>query len=163
MPVLAVACIDCLAEGQPKYRPTPHGGPRSPLCVTHFRARKKKTSKRAHELRTEKTYGITAEEYQMLYNAQQGKCFICQRATGATKRLAVDHDHAKQGCFHPVDQGCRQCVRCLACGPCNELLGRYTPQMLARAITVLTNPPARRVLDENAGCVRSQANSRSGN
>lgn len=140
-----VTCIDCISEGVTTARPTPHGGPRSPLCVTHHRARRKTRSKRAHELRTEATYGITGDEYRALYRSQGGACFICQRATGKTKRLAVDHDHHK-GCGHDPKTGCRKCVRALLCGPCNQMLGVMTPQSLARAVVVLTNPPAQHVL-----------------
>ena len=128
-------------------RPTPHGGPRSPLCVTHFRARKKKRSARAHELHTEKQFEISAEDYDALYNSQGGVCFVCRRGKGISKRLAVEHDHSKEGCFHPVDHGCRNCIRCLACAYCNEVLGRLDVASLARAITVLTNPPAQKILN----------------
>lgn len=142
----AVTCKDCLAEGITRPRPTPHGGPRSPLCVTHHRARKRQRKDRAHELRTEANYGLSREDYWALYEFQGGRCFICQRATGKVKRLAVDHDHYHEGCQHAPDVGCRNCVRALLCGPCNQLLGRYNATALVRAVTVLTDPPAKAVL-----------------
>jgi hypothetical protein len=98
-------------------------------------------------LRIAKGYGITGEEYRALYASQGGRCFVCQRATGRSKRLAVDHDHHKEGCRHAPDVGCPNCVRCLACGPCNrDLLGRYDVAALRRAIVVKTDPPAQYVL-----------------
>jgi hypothetical protein len=72
-----------------------------------------------------------------LYEAQGGRCYICQRATGARRRLAVDHNHATGE------------VRGLLCKPCNrDVLGhlRDNTEALQRAIDYLTNPPARRVL-----------------
>lgn len=138
-------CIDCIAQGVTTFRPVEFLGPRTPLCVTHRRARRRKTSARAHELRIERNFGISGEDYQLLYFAQEGRCFVCRRATGKTKRLAVDHDHHR--CTdHPPDVGCRNCIRCLACGPCNELLGRYDVDALVRAIIVLKDPPAQKVL-----------------
>ena len=141
-------CIDCRAAGVKANRPTPHGGPRSPLCVTHWRERRRRNRKRAHDRHVEKRYEITGEEYDALYEAQGGKCYGCQKATGKSKMLAVEHEHGKQGCDHPPEVGCRKCIRCLACGPCNETLGRYDVKALARLITILTNPPAQQILRE---------------
>lgn len=147
MPTTPV-CVDCIREGVTRYRETPHGGPRSPLCVSHWRARKKATSKAAHARRLVKNFAITAVDYAKLYAAQGGRCYICRKAKGLKRRLAVDHEHNRPGCEHPPEQGCYLCIRCLACLTCNrELLGRYDIAALQRAIEVLgPNPPARKVL-----------------
>lgn len=144
----APTCIDCIAEGQTRYRPTPHGGPRSPLCVSHYRARKKARSARAHEIRLEKNFSISAELYARLYSAQGGKCYVCRIASGKTKRLAVEHDHekARNECGHDSERGCPNCIRGLACGRCNKLVAFLGPDALARAITLQVNPPAQRFL-----------------
>lgn len=139
-------CVDCIGEGVKTYRETPFGGPRTPLCVTHNRARKRRNKARSHELRTEKTYGITKAEYDAIKEHQNGKCAICQRATGATKNLACDHEHHRPGCVHRPDLGCRACVRGLLCGPCNQIIGTWDVDTLVRAIVYLRNPPAREVL-----------------
>lgn len=144
--VPAVTCKDCLQEGITRHRPTPHGGPQSPLCVSHHRARKRRRSDRAHELRTQSTYGLSRNDYLALLEHQGGRCFICQRANGTAKRLAVDHEHYRDGCEHDPETGCRRCVRALLCGPCNQLVGRYNATALLRAFAVLTDPPARVVL-----------------
>lgn len=137
-------CKDCVAEGITTVRAATYVGPR---CATHHRQAKRRTSARAHELRIEKFYGLTSAQYWALYESQEGRCFICRRASGRSKRLAVDHDHHKEGCDHAPEIGCPNCVRCLACGPCNrELLGRYDVAALRRAITVKTDPPAQAVL-----------------
>lgn len=148
MAILIVDCIDCQAEGVRSRRPTPHGGPRSPLCTTHYRARRKTRSARSHALRTEKVYGISAEDYQTLYEAQGGRCAICQRGTGRSRRLSVDHEHNKPGCEHAPDVGCSNCIRGLVDDTCNRIvLGRYDIESLARAINYLIDPPARKVLN----------------
>ncbi|WP_228845651.1 endonuclease VII domain-containing protein [Mycobacteroides abscessus] len=80
-----------------------------------------------------KTYGITAEQYDLIKWRQGGKCAICQRATGAKKNLAVDHDH-KTGL-----------VRGALCTMCNKyILGhaRDDIEFFHRAIEYLKNPPA---------------------
>lgn len=123
-------CKDCKEEGVKNRRPTPYPGPR---CRTHHLARRKSLSTRQHGAYVAKTYGITAEQYQALYEAQDGRCYICRRATGATKRLAVDHDHATGF------------VRGLLCKPCNrDVLGHLRDSVMAliRAVRYLLKPPA---------------------
>lgn len=119
-------CKDCPSEGS---RKAPHPGPR---CATHHRARKKALREAAHARRIEATYGITKEQYEALYEAQGGVCWICQRATGKTRKLSVDHDH---------DTGF---VRGLLCRPCNDILGhlRDDPAAAIRVATYLQDPPA---------------------
>lgn len=132
-------CVDCIAAGITTDRPTPYGGPRSPLCVTHHRQRKKKLSARNHARRTENTFGLTVQEYQALYVAQGGRCAVCRVATGRARRLAVDHDH---------ETGI---IRGLCCSQCNYvLLGRFGPDAMRRALEYLENPPAVAVI----GCRR---------
>jgi hypothetical protein len=135
--------VDCIKDGVKTVRPTPHGGPRTPLCVTHNRARRKAARERARASRLERVYSISAELYAALYEAQGGHCAFCP-ATGKTKALAVDHDHAC--CNGPTS--CGKCVRGLLCGPCNQLIGRFRddPESFRRIISYLVNPPARRVL-----------------
>lgn len=95
-----------------------------------------------------RTYGITSEQYQTLYEAQGGVCGICRVARGTVKRLAVDHDHqkARDECDHDPKFGCPNCVRGLLCGPCNQMIGRLPAGALQRAIDYHENPPARQVL-----------------
>jgi len=144
--VAEVKCIDCIAEGVTRPREIKHGGPRSPLCVTHHRARRKRRREAAHGRRLVKVYEMSPKRYWALYAYQGGKCAGCGVATGKAKNLAVDHDHelAKQH-GHPVDQGCPLCWRGLLCGPCNQLLGRLDVDALIRLINYLYDPPARRL------------------
>jgi Recombination endonuclease VII len=97
--------------------------------------------------RIERVYGLSEQEYAALLRHQQGRCWCCRRATGASKRLAVDHDHScDRG--HPSSEGCRQCVRGLLCGVCNRLVGflRDDPETFERMADYLREPPAREVL-----------------
>ena len=124
------SCKDCIHP----TRPAPHPGPR---CATHHRAIVKARQSAAHAHRIEIRYGITESDYRAIYEAQGGTCFICQRATGKTKRLAVDHNH-KTGE-----------VRGLLCGPCNRgVIGhlRDDTDALRRAITYLAEQPAQAIL-----------------
>jgi hypothetical protein len=127
-------CKDCVQEDvsgvQAKNRPAPHPGPR---CTTHHRAFRKQQKKVNHERTVMKTYGLKLGGYGQLYQAQGGVCAICRRATGQTKRLAVDHDH---------ETGL---VRGLLCGPCNKLVGyfRNSPEAFRRAAEYLEHAQER--------------------
>lgn len=145
-------CKDCIAEGVKTKRVPAFNGYGNQVpggrCITHERARKKRAKARAHELRIEAKYELSKEDYEALKESQGGACFVCGRAKGKSKNLAVDHEHNKPGCEHAPDVGCRNCVRCLACTTCNQIiLGRYSVEALCRAIVVLTDPPAQTVLN----------------
>ena len=136
-------CRDCVAEGITTMRPTPYAGPR---CSTHHRQRRKAVSSRQHANRIQRTYQLSPEDYQRLYEAQGGCCAICRKATGKTKRLAVDHNH-RAGCGHDPNVGCPSCIRGLLCATCNTIVvGRYDILALGRAISYIFDPPARKVL-----------------
>ena len=132
---MSASCVDCLAEGVTTKRPIA-SGVRKPRCASHTRAHRKLSKANAHGRTIEKTYGIPQEGYWTLYEAQGGRCAICQVATGKTRRLAVEHDHQTGEVFG------------LACGPCNIMLGRLgrRPDAYLRVINYLYDPPARRFL-----------------
>lgn len=124
-------CKDCKSTTRALNYP----GPR---CATCHRAKTAERKEVAHGQYVERVYGITAEEYGLLYEAQGRRCAICRRATGAVRRLAVDHDH-KTGK-----------VRGLLCKPCNRyglgMFARDNPEIFDRAADYLRNPPAFEVL-----------------
>lgn len=120
-----MTCKDCKSVTR---KVTPPG----PRCATCHRAHKKAIREAAHGRRILKTYGITSEQYEELYEAQGGTCYICERATGKVRKLAVDHDH-KTGY-----------VRGLLCKPCNSILAHLRDDPLAalRVYQYLDEPPA---------------------
>lgn len=134
-------CKDC---GPGLKRPAPHPGPR---CATHHRAARRAARDAAHDAYVLRTYGITGDQYWALYAAQGARCALCQRATGRSKRLAVDHDHR---CCVSVPT-CGQCVRGLLCRTCNKLLGhlRDDPDAFRRGSAYLEWPPAQAVIYGN--------------
>jgi hypothetical protein len=74
------------------------------------------------------SYGITLEEYQAMFNAQEGKCLICNRHQDELKQaLYVDHDHVTEK------------IRGLLCHKCNTVLGYADDdiQVLINAIEYL--------------------------
>ena len=74
-------------------------------------------------------YGITIDEYDVLYEEQNRGCAICSAPTGSNnKRLAVDHNHETGE------------VRGLLCDDCNTGLGKFkdNPNLLAIAINYLS-------------------------
>jgi hypothetical protein len=106
-------------------------------CYRCTSAVKADAANRNHRARIAKVYGIQPDDYDRLYAAQGGRCAICRRATGKTRRLSVDHDHASGK------------VRGLLCRPCNDLLGhaRDDVDFFERAITYLLDPPATYTLE----------------
>lgn len=86
----------------------------------------------AHERMVQKTYGLTPGGYANLLKIQGGRCAICRRANGRTKRLAVDHRHSDN------------LVRGVLCGPCNQMIGyaHDDPEVFERAAAYLRSPPA---------------------
>ena len=78
-------------------------------------------------------YGITAEEYQKMYDEQDGVCAICLQPetllhqNGNVRRLVVDHNHE-------TDE-----VRALLCTKCNLMVGNSldNPELLERAAEYL--------------------------
>lgn len=130
-------CKDCRATGVTSSRPAPHPGPR---CATHHRIETRRKRLAASARHVERTYGLTPAEYERLYEHQGRRCAICRRATGASKRLAVDHDHA---CC-PGPTSCGRCVRGLLCGTCNDELAhaRDSVDHFHRAIRYLREWPA---------------------
>ncbi|MGW0682937.1 endonuclease VII domain-containing protein [Streptomyces sp. NPDC002754] len=90
----------------------------------------------AHEKRVQATYGLGPGEYDRLYAFQGGKCALCRRATGATRKLAVDHDHATGA------------PRGLLCSPCNRhILGHARDEIafFRRCIVYLYTTPYERM------------------
>lgn len=90
---------------------------------------------------------MTVEDYDAILEFQGGVCYICRRAKGVKRLLAVDHDHAlaKAMCEHPHEESCEMCWRGLLCSRCNGMLAhaRDDPSVFARAAEYLRNPPAR--------------------
>lgn len=63
------------------------------------------------ELNLMSKYGITLEEYDRMFTAQDGVCAVCRREDRRRKNLSVDHDHVSGR------------VRGLLCMDCNVALG----------------------------------------
>lgn len=72
-------------------------------------------------------YGVTEEQYQDLYERQDGCCAICGKYQEV---LDLDHVHGKKGI---------EAVRGLLCKPCNRAIGALgdTAQGLEKALNYL--------------------------
>lgn len=91
-------------------------------------------------------YQITELEYRALYRAQGGRCYVCRKAKGKARRLAVDHDHLTGEVRGLV------CSGSLTPTTCNRLIAYYNRDQLLRAADMLTDPPpAREVLQAVRG------------
>ncbi len=67
-----------------------------------------------------RTYGLSSEQYQAMYNEQRGKCALCFSSQPV---LCVDHDHSSGK------------NRLLLCKRCNHALGLFleSPAVMRRA------------------------------
>lgn len=77
-----------------------------------------------------KNYGITVEMHKAMYDAQKGRCAICDRHQRSLKKsLSIDHCHQTGK------------VRGLLCAHCNSLLGfaQDSCANMKRAIKYLKN------------------------
>lgn len=72
-------------------------------------------------------YGITPDEYYLMYREQGGKCKICGKEPPKGEYLHVDHNQRTQA------------VRGLLCKGCNTALGGFceSPNSMVRGITYL--------------------------
>lgn len=95
---------------------------------------------------------MTPEQYASLKAFQEGLCYICRRASGATRELAVDHNHRIEYHGHDSKESCLECWRGLLCGPCNRMLAhaRDDPLLFCRSAAYLQNPPAQQWLELEA-------------
>jgi hypothetical protein len=91
----------------------------------------------------EATYGLTELEYRVLYRAQGGRCYVCRRASGKSRRLGVDHNHLTGEVRGLV------CTGSLSANTCNRVIAYYNRDQLLRAAAMLSDPPpARAVLED---------------
>lgn len=119
-------CIDCFAEFvAPERGALPR---RCPECTaTWNKVRYKKTANRSaasRRLHLQKKYGMTPEEWDVLYENQNGLCAICKEpGEQEGRRFHVDHCH---------DSGS---VRGLLCHGCNTAIGhlRDDPEIMRAA------------------------------
>lgn len=82
------------------------------LCRSIHNSKEWPKQKKQHKnKRLQRTYGITLDDYNNMYNQQNGVCAICG-IKGKAKGLQVDHSH-KTGK-----------VRGLLCVSCNTILGK---------------------------------------
>lgn len=123
-------CARCGTNKGPKFRDRKY-------CYRCTSIVKSDASNRAHRARVAKVYEIQPDDYDRMYAVQSGRCAICRRATGKSRRLSVDHDHSTGK------------VRGLLCRTCNTMLGhaRDDPMFFMRAWLYLTDPPANQVLE----------------
>src|SRR5215207_6629838 len=113
--IMEQECKDCRAEGRAgKKLAAPYPGPR---CYRHYQARRKGLRAKKNEQSQRDRYGIEPEDYEALLAAQGGKCALCGRKIGVSRRAAIDHDHSCERCG---GRGCRACSRGLVDGLCNK-------------------------------------------
>lgn len=95
------------------------------LILKKERARLKAKDKRLYE-----TYGITLEEWNKMFEAQKGVCWICQTLP-KSGILCVDHRHVSRYKKLPPEEKIKE-VRSLLCYQCNVMLSKLERRKIAR-------------------------------
>jgi len=87
---------------------------RRPANNEYWKKRYADNPRKSKDANLKNSYGISIEEYEIMFEKQGGRCAICgKHQSELTKRLFVDHDH-KTGQ-----------VRGLLCANCNAGLGHF--------------------------------------
>lgn len=76
-------------------------------------------------------FNLTLEQYDRMFEQQNGKCAICDQTEISNKELSVDHDHQTGE------------IRGLLCMNCNLLLGKIesTPELFSKIVKYLQGMP----------------------
>ena len=93
-----------------------------------YQRNKKKVAAIRRKHKIEIKYGITLEEYDRMYNQQDGKCAICHtHQKKLIRRLSVDHNHLDNK------------IRGLLCDKCNVGIGFFddNTKLLQKAINYI--------------------------
>jgi hypothetical protein len=105
-------------------------------CISQYNRRQDPAKYlRDRQKKVERKYGITTEDFDLIFTFQNGACAICDLVLEGAK-ICVDHDH---------DTGE---VRGLLCAPCNAGIGFFKddPERLRRAARYVNTPTAPQVL-----------------
>jgi len=73
------------------------------------------------EMRLKSHHGMRPEDWDALWAAQDGRCYLCggELNPGPGRHVHIEHDHS---CC-PLFRSCRICRRGLACKRCNSAIG----------------------------------------
>ena len=136
------SCRECTVVSMTRYRATKKGHAMALSAQKNYRKRnlekvleydkgyKDKNKEKMVAYRRKRTlarYGITEQDYERMYIAQNGCCAICGKHSSTfKKRLSVDHNH-KTGQ-----------VRGLLCYRCNKfVVGRHTLESATKLLNYL--------------------------
>ncbi len=101
-------CRECV---RPMYRERNRArGPRPPS-----------TPEKARASRLKHNFGITVEEFDALFLAQNSQCACCGTGDPGVREWCVDHDHA---CC-PGRRSCGKCICAILCFRCNSGIGKF--------------------------------------
>lgn len=90
----------------------------------YYHANPKRANERSRECNVKRKFGLTPEQYDIIFKDQNGCCAICEtHQSKLTRALAVDHDDKTKE------------IRGLLCASCNLSLGgfKHDPNLLEKA------------------------------
>ncbi len=104
------------------------------------------------ELSVRYRHGLSPEEWAAIWQAQDGRCYLCGDELAHRDKTYVDHDHSHCG----KRKSCQICRRGMACRHCNSAIGLAAddPARLRRMADALETAQyafAQRLADSQAG------------
>jgi hypothetical protein len=100
---------------------------------------------------TKRVHGMEPEDWDALWDAQGGLCYLCGADLATVKVVDIDHDHS---CCPPA-KSCAVCRRGLACHGCNIAIGNAGDdpgrlRRMADALEAAKREVAERMTDHEA-------------
>lgn len=86
-------------------------------------------------------FGITQDDLDFMFDAQNGKCAICGQSDSTSRLSKNKAEHGSVFTLHIDHLGGTKEIRGLLCGPCNRGIGMFydDPELLEKAIEYLRN------------------------
>lgn len=83
-------------------------------------------------------YNLTLEDYDRMFNQQNGVCGICSYKPKEYEDLCIDHDHKCCPLTKGYHKSCGKCVRGLLCHGCNMRLGQMESEFFTKSLEYLS-------------------------
>lgn len=121
-------CKACHCERSAEWRRNNPEKAKETLAA--YRSRNPMNHRKSHLRRS---YGIEEEDFQVLFEMQDGKCKICGRTEADSRKSFLCVDHVEGTTL----------IRGLLCSPCNSAIGllQHDPVLLKNAVAYLESDP----------------------
>jgi hypothetical protein len=88
----------------------------------HAYDKERRTPQQSRVSHLKSHFGVSQEEYDVLFAMQGGVCALCFKQAEECRFLDIDHSH-EHAHTRKSQVGCKECIRGLLCNSCNMTLG----------------------------------------